>query len=179
MTRITTIVVIALGLLLAMGPTARANSESSPHRSLVLQIYGGPPPSSIERYVLNDSGFSYEMLKQKTPASMATRTDFVHTALDGKQANDVWTRLAELKIPEWRREYKFNELGYTTFDGVEWSLDYRIGTKSVSIYGHNLFPVAYGSLFRVLNDLREMANQSPDPTLASGTPAAGQPARHP
>jgi hypothetical protein len=179
MTKFTRVIIVALGLLSAMSPTARANSEPSPHRTLVLQIFGGPPPSSIERYVLDDSGFSYEMLTQKTSTSMPSRSDFTYTALDRKQSNDIWTRIVGFRIPAWRREYEFNELGYTTSDGVEWSLDYQIGTESVSTYGHNLFPVAYGSLFRILTDLRETANQSPDPTPSSGTPAAGQPARHP
>jgi membrane-bound metal-dependent hydrolase YbcI (DUF457 family) len=35
------------------------------------------------------------------------------------------------------------------------------------------------SLISLILERREMPNQSTDPTLSSGTPAAGQPARHP
>ena len=165
-----------------------------------VQLVEGGAWSNERRYTLADRDFVIEVRKAQVVGGGVVHFELAQQLrfkLDPVSADETWLRIAKLGIFDWRAHYAPEDLGQSITDGIEWSVRYREGRRKKESSGVNAFPglfpigapvlapdfggpkqTAYHDLIAIFEVLEKKSNQSTDPTLASGTPAAEQPARH-
>jgi hypothetical protein len=108
-----------------------------------IEVLEGGPLSEQRRYILADDEFVLEVREPHDLGAGIFRFDLRRLetrTLDPAVAALAWRRIEKLGVSSWRRSYSEGDAGIPAPDGLDWSVDVRVGDMSRRSGGNNAYP---------------------------------------
>jgi hypothetical protein len=108
-----------------------------------IEVMEGGPLSEQRSYILADDEFVLEVREPHDLGAGAFRFDLGRLetrTLDPAVAEMAWRRIEKLGVSSWRRSYSAGETGAAAPEGLDWSIDVRVGDMSRRSGGSCAYP---------------------------------------
>ncbi len=108
-----------------------------------IEVLEGGPLSEQKRYILADDEFVMEIREPHDLGAGVYRFDLTRLetrTLDPAVAALAWRRIEKLGVSSWRRSYSPGDSGMIAADGMDWSVDVRVGDMSRRSGGNSAYP---------------------------------------
>ncbi len=108
-----------------------------------IEVLEGGPLSEQKRYILADAEFVMEVREPRDLGAGVCRFDLTRLetrTLDPAVAALAWRRIEKLGVSSWSRSYSPADTGTIAPDGMDWSVDVRVGDMSRRSAGNSAHP---------------------------------------